>query len=398
VDEFIFTVTNTGDLGADTFDMDVTTSPMGMGWSVTLHDAASGVPLTDTDSDGKVDTGPIAIAASRRVLARVSAPVGLAVGARNTTYVDVTSSRNTAKTKMVTIDSTVPAPFAQTVRDQTTTKLSSDLNWPTKQMEVEVFDEGWNGNQPAIVETLNNRFVHVWTDYQWSDDTPDGWVLRYAVTDKYGAIIKAATNLTNPPADSNYSSDISEPALAVAGDGRIGVIWTKRLYYSPDGTYNMNVYFAILNTSGGIVQAPVNLTNITAYGSYSNSNQINFYYPGISASSARFFLTWEIYSQATGKEDVHYAVRQSTGAEVVAPTALTASVAGSSYYREPKQIQLTDNRFMVIYYHQYFNGQYYYQDELFKVLNSSGAVLTQETDWGSGSQRMAFRCPAAISF
>ncbi len=374
VDDFTFTLTNNGDLGADTYDMTVTTAPMGGGWIVELFDAATEVPLSDTDADGTIDSGSLSQGESKGIRVRVSAPAGLTLGAAIETYIDVTSSLDPAKTKTVTIESTVPAPFAQTYRDGNGSILRTDLNWPAKQVTADIYEQAWNVYQPSIIETLDHSFVHVWTDYDWGQYA-NGWVLRYAVMDRYGQVIKAPETLSSIFDGEGYYTENSEPTLAVTQDGKIGVVWNRRLSYS-DGADNYNTWFAILNPTGTIAYGPVNLSNNDAWGSYQYGNRVEMYEPDISASTDnRFFITWGKYVQSADTQDIYYAILQSSGTAVVPVTAMTASVSGSSFYYPGAQIALSGNRFFMPYIYYYRSGQYLYIDQLYRVFDSSGGTL-----------------------
>ena len=377
VDDFNFTITNTGDLGADTYDMTVTTAPMGGGWIVELFDAATEVPLSDTDADGTIDSGSLSQGESKGIRVRVSAPAGLTLGAAIETYIDVTSSLDPAKTKTVTIESTVPAPFAQTYRDGNGSILRTDLNWPAKQVTADIYEQAWNVYQPSIIETLDHSFVHVWTDYDWGQYA-NGWVLRYAVMDRYGQVIKAPETLSSIFDGEGYYTENSEPTLAVTQDGKIGVVWTRRLSYS-DGADNYNIWFAIIDPSGTIAYGPVNLTNNDAWGSYSWGNRVQLVTPDISASEDnRFFITWRKSDQSVSTQDIHYSICQSSGAMVVQPTAMTTSDWTQRYY-PGAQIALSGNRFFVSYQYLYISGQYLYIDQLYRVFDSSGGTLVSPT-------------------
>lgn len=382
VDEFTFTLTNNGDLGADTYDMSATTAPLGGGWTVALFDAATEVPLSDTDGDGTIDSGSLAQGMSREILVRVSAPAGLTSGAAIKTYVDISSSLNPAKTKTVTIDSTVPAAFAQTHKKGDINTLRTDINWPVVQVEADIDTESWNIYEPAILETPDHNFVHVWNQFYWGVNTY-GWELRYTMMDRFGQVIKAPATLSPILDVAGYRTDDGYPTLAVTQDGKIGAVWTRQIYSVSDGQYNYNIWFAVLNPSGTIAYGPVNLTNSNAWGSYQNGNRVQLYDPDISASSDnRFFITWEKYSQATDLEDIYYTIRQSTGTAVVPVTAMTASVPGSSYYYPNAQIALSENRFYMTYDHVYLDGQYYYAESLYRVFNSSGNTLVDPKNLG----------------
>lgn len=376
VDEFRFTLTNSGDIGADTYDMVVTTAPLGGGWSVELFDAGTDLPLSDTDADGTIDSDLLAQGESKEILVRVSAPAGLTLGSAIKTYVDVSSSLNPAKTKTVTIDSTVPAAFAQTYRVEDGGMLWTDLNWPVKQVEANVVSDSWNVREPAIIETPEHNFVQVWTDYDWNGANSDGWVLRYAVTNRFGLTIKEPTLLSPFYDVAGYDTGQRGTSLAVAPDGKVGVVWYTSLR-DPAGLENYNIWFAILNPSGSLAYGPVNLTNNDAWGSWEAGNNVQLFDPDISASADnRFFISWEKYNVSAFTEDIFYTIRQSSGAVVVPVTAMTESVSGTTFYIPTAQIALSGNRFFVTYAYYHPSGQNYVQELLFRVFDSSGGTLT----------------------
>lgn len=380
VDDFTFTLSNIGDLGADTYDLQVTTAPLGMGWNVELFNAATLLPLGDTDADGTIDSGLLAQGASMEILVRVSAPAGLSLGAQNKTYVDVTSSLNTGKMKTITIESTVPAAFAQTYKKYEDDALKTDLNWSSTQLEVDVDAEAWNAYEPAIVETPEHNFVQVWSEYGCGVNTC-GYALRYAVIDRFGSVVKSPESLSPIYDVANFYTFQGETALAAAPDGKVGVVWLKEII-NPAYLYNFNIWFAVLNTNGSLAYGPVNLTNDNTWGSYSVGNMVEFFNQDISASADnRFMVTWGKGVQATGSQDIYYTILQSSGSQLVPITKMTAS-SSTSYYYPNVQVALSGNRFFVAYDHYWQSGQYYNSEPLYRVFDSSGGTLTPETNLG----------------
>jgi len=377
VDEFFFTLYNIGNLGADVYDFDVFTS-----WTTTLHEAESGNPLTDTDSDGKIDSGSIPQGGQKEILVRVTAPNGLSVGAHNNTSIDVTSSINTTKTKTATLESTVPAAFAQTFGYFTESEgrnINSDLIWPGVQMDVLVGQHAWNSYEPAIAETPDNHFIHVWRDYEWSEDYSEGWILKYSITDKLGRITKAVTNLTTINPSPNMDTADYSYSLAVSSDGKIGITWTRSLYDDANGLQNYNIWFAILDTAGRITFGPVNLTNNNEWGSYENENMVEVYDSNIAAADDnRFMITWTKWSQVDGLENIYYTIRQSNGTVVIPNTNMTSS-SGNTDYGYVVLTSLTNNRFFISYVRWVYSDPYYYSYNLFKVLDSNGTTLKPES-------------------
>ncbi len=384
VDEFIFTVSNTGDLGADTYDMEVTLAPGGTLWTAALFDAETGGPLTDTDGDTKIDTGAIPQGASFDVLVKVTAPAGLTAGAGIKTLIDVTSSLNVSKNKTVTLESTVPAAFAQTYRDNSESNLDTDLNWPSTQLNVESAQDHWNIYEPAIVETPEQTFVHVWSEWVWEEDNNrSGYVLNYAVVDRLGQVIQPATALTSLYGSSDFYTEDRNYSLAVTPDGKIGVLWSRYLDNYATDLWNQNVWFAVLNPSGGLAYGPVNLTNNNQWGYDPQGGYISYYETKVEASADnRFMLAWQIdyYHQPTGTEDsdIYYMIRNSSGSAVTGLINMTEDVEDADWYSDLSLTALTGNKFYVDYHRVICGDQRCYGYSKYRVINSSGSLVVGE--------------------
>ncbi len=76
--DYLMTVKNKGTSGADTFELDFTSAPLG--WAVTFYDETGTVPLTDTNAIPTPDTGPINTGDSMNFIARVTVPGGALPG------------------------------------------------------------------------------------------------------------------------------------------------------------------------------------------------------------------------------------------------------------------------------------------------------------------------------
>jgi len=385
VDEFIFSVSNTGDLGADTYDMEITLAPGGTLWTAALFDAATGDPLTDTDDDTKIDTGALAQGETFDVLVKVTAPAGQTVGAGIKTLIDVTSSLNLSKNKTVTLESTVPAPFAQTYRDYSMFNLDTDLNWPSTQLNVETAQDHWNIYNPAIVETPEHTFVHVWGDYDWGDNGQDGWILKTSVVDQLGQVVQPATALTSLYGGLDSYTNDSNFTLAVTPDGKIGVVWRRYLYDYTTDLWNQNVWFAVLTPSGGLAYGPVNLTNNNQWGYDSLGGYISYSQTKVEASADnRFMLAWEIryYHEPTDTEDsdIYYMIRNSSGSAVTGLINMTADVENADWYGGLSLTALTGNKFYVFYQRVICGDPYCYGYYKYRVVNSSGNLVAGESE------------------
>ena len=381
VDEFVFSISNTGNIGTDTYDLELTLAPGGTLWTAALFNAATGQPLTDTDGDTKIDTGPLAQGETFDVLVKVTAPEGLTTGAGIKTIVDVTSSLNLSKRKTVTLESTVPAAFAQTYSDYSMSNLDTDLNWSGAQLNVDSAQDHWNIDDPAIVETPNHNFVHVWNEYVQGDNNRYGYVLNTAVIDQLGQEIQPATALTSLYGSSDFYTRDSELTIAVTPDGKIGILWTRYLRDQSNNLWNYNVWFAVLNPTGGLAYGPVNLTNNNQWGYDPQGGYIIYDQTKIEASADnRFMLAWEIlyYHQPSGAtdSDIHYMIRNSNGSPVTGLINMTADVENASWYSNLSLTALTGNKFYVYYYRHVS----YYGYSKYRLIDSDGSLIAGENN------------------
>lgn len=380
-DTFNFKVTNTGELGNDTYDL--TTASL---WPVTFYGPDGSTPLTDTDGDTYVDTGSVPQGQARQVYARVAAPAGLALGDENTAFITVSSSLNPYKAKQVQVESTVPAPFTQVYVDQNDNgTMRLDQNWPGAQFTRPASEAYESGNEPAVVETPNQTFVYAWYKYV-NTPTGYGYTLSYALLDRFGQVLRPAASLTQPDPSARYSYDGS-PVLAAAPDGRVGMAWYRyaEKYENNQWLENYNIWFAVLNPDGSVAYGPANLTNNTAWLPYGN-DLIQVSRPAIAASADnRFMLAWYQYYRPGGLSlyEVYTTIRTSSGAQVAPVTKLADGVPGSRRYYYPSVTALSGSRFLLAYtfYDNSVSPRVYYQIR-YRAYDSAGGLLKPETASG----------------
>lgn len=376
--EFLFTVTNTGEMGSDTYDF--TLFP---GWSPTLHKASNNEPLVDTDMDGIIDTGPLTQGDSLELKLRVVTPDGLTAGASNTVTVTATSSLDYNKSKTARFDLSVPAPFAQIYSGVNNHKVNLDLVWPEIQSSIALTPEWSNSSEPVVAETNDHNFVNVWSNWI-SQGVSQGWVLQYSIVDKYGNVTIPVTNLTNlDNSTDEYRSDES-PSVAVAPDGKIGVTWYRNKYNFSSGLSNYNIWYAILNPSGTIAHGPINLTNNTTWGNWETVGFKQFYNPSIVVTEDNHFLiSWQKQQRASSStwlSEIIYAVLQSSGASILPPTKIESGVAGSLEFYNPSVTSLSGSRFFVTYSKYQIFDSYWTGGSFFRVYNSAGGLIKSETE------------------
>ncbi|NCP88489.1 hypothetical protein GW829_14100, partial [bacterium] len=318
---FQMDVRNTGDLGADTYDLATASA-----WPVTLYAADGVTPLTDTDSDSAIDTGSLAQGSTVTITAKVATPGGAVVGNANSAIITARSSVNTSKSKTATLQSAVPAPFAQVYDDYADGAMSLNLIQPSAQVMKKATADGYYGSSMAVALAPNGNFVYLWTKYHWTGSMSVREI-EYTLLDHYGNTVRAVSKLTDNSGAGVNTYDYS-PSVAVAPNGTIGVAWYRRLYNS-SGQSNYNIYFAALDASGNLTSGPTNLTNNAIWGTWDDPNIPRFYSPTIAASDDnRFILSWEkSISNPSYTGNIWYAVRDTNGASVFAPAALTSDNA-----------------------------------------------------------------------
>jgi len=132
----------------------------------------------------------------------------------------------------------------------------------------------------------------------------------YAVRSPTGTEVLFPTALTT-----NTTSTVQEqcPSAASFGDGRFAVAWQ---HY--DSGVN-DIYYAVLDSAGGLIAGPVNLTHNTDYDDYRpRANRL---------TDGNVLLTWEGY-HAVGYQ-IYYAVLDSAGNVAHPATRLTDSPDGA---------------------------------------------------------------------
>jgi hypothetical protein len=377
-ESFQVPIRNTGELGADTYDLSVSSS-----WLVSLYAADGTTPLTDTDGDGAVDTGPVAQGGTFTVTVKVQTPAVVNVGDDNSAVITIRSSLDTGKSKTVALQTAVPAPFAQVYRDDADGAMSLYLVQPGGQAVKKATPDWYYGYNTAVAEAPNGNFIYAWNGERCLDSNCNVYVteIEYALLDRYGNVVRPVSKLTDHTGATMDTYDYS-PAVAVAPNGRIGVLWTQELWNSSTNQSNFNIYFAILDASGNRVYGPVNLTNNNVWGDpWSDLNVPWLYSPRIAATGDNHFvLAWQREHQESGGwvEDIYYTVRDANGGIIKDVTRFTYDTPGWDEGHNGINLSpLTNNRAIMTWFRSGANGGVY-----FAVFDSSGNIVKGMTNLG----------------
>jgi len=385
-------IRNTGELGADTYDLTTTST-----WPVSLYAADGTTLLTDTDSDGMVDTGAVAQGGTVTITVKVQTPPTAQVGDNNVAAVTVRSSLDIAKSRTSTLQTAVPAPFTQIYRDGADNAMSLYMTQPTAQATRKATGNSYYGYNMAVAETPSGNLVSLWIRSRCLDSSCNIYVyeIEYTLLNRYGETVRAVSKLTDHSGATVRTYDY--PAVAVAPDGRIGVLWYRYLYNSSNSQLNYNIYLAVLDASGNLIYGPANLTNNTIWGKSSDLNVPRFYSPRITATGDNHFvLSWRRSNQESAGwvDDIYYAVRDSNGGEVRAITKFTADTPGwDEAYYYPNLAVLSGNRALLTWRRSSDADIYY------AVLDSSGNTVkaatnlvgdgTIQDDWGPDAVQLS---------
>ena len=317
---FQITLTNTGEMGPDTYDLDVAST-----WPLAIFQT-NGSPWTDTNGNGKPDTGPLAQGSNLTLIAKIQTPFVVNIGDANTASMTVTSAGNPEKTKIFVLETAISAPFTQVYTDESDGAMRIDMNQPSALIRSKVSANNYYGIDHSVVEAPNGNLVYAWSKERCINQCKTYLEeIEYTIVSHAGQSLKGITKLADN-SGSSYSVYDYLTAIAITPDGKIGITWIRELYDRTGGKLNDNIYFAILDSSGNLINGPSNLTNITSWIG-SGSGYIDIYDPQIGQTSDNHFVVgWdkEDYNGNTHLYNEWFAVVTSSGSILQAPKALTS--------------------------------------------------------------------------
>ena len=221
LESFQLQIINNGELGTDTYDLN-----MSSGWSLSLYAADSVTPLVDTDSDGVIDTGPITQGGARTIIVKVPTPNSAIAGDENKALITASSSINPSVSKVVSLRSIIPAPFAQIYLGEPDNVMNIDLVRPDIHTTIQAGIFDLPAYDPAITVTPNGNFLYVWTNQR---STGPYWAAEIFLTilDSQGRIIRTARKLTDLTGTAMHVFDY-RTSIATAPNGLTGILWVRR--------------------------------------------------------------------------------------------------------------------------------------------------------------------------
>lgn len=164
---YTLTVENLGNV-TDTFNItDASTGALTWTWyfapagssSGVVSQAFAGTPLTDTDGDGIIDTGPIAAFGTVSIIGEATVPANAVDGGQDVTTVTASSITDTSVTDSVELTTTVKAPVLAVVKSVTPTGAQA----PGTVLTYTVVTT--NSGAGAATDVVMNDPIPQWTDY-----------------------------------------------------------------------------------------------------------------------------------------------------------------------------------------------------------------------------------------
>jgi uncharacterized repeat protein (TIGR01451 family) len=223
-------VTNTGN-GADAFNMTIVSNTFPAGTTFTFYNATNSAPLTDTNSDGIPDTGPLAANASTRVWVRVQLPpnatgtganfqvvkratsVGNSTVGDNTT--DVLGSINRRTIDLTNNTAGGPGTGFQATGEAAAVTTNATNPGTSTNFQLVVANAGPGADNFDLLATSNNTGINTSSP---TITLPAGW----SVTFRLGTCVAPGATVTNTgtvAAGGNVTvcATVSVPANAAAG-------------------------------------------------------------------------------------------------------------------------------------------------------------------------------------
>lgn len=368
---FSVSVTNTGELGADTLDINASSA-----WPLSVYQGDGTTLISDTDGDGVADTGVLAPGATTSLLVVVDAPGEAGIGDSNWAFVQATSSLDPTVSTTATLQAAVPASFVQAYGDN-----GSHLYLAQPVGQAIRDTESWGS--PAVAEAPNGNLVSV-SSYYMCRGFGCFSSLEYTILNCYGETILPTRSLTSHTRGATDTSEVN-PVVAVASNGNIGIAWVRTIEEDGDpNRANTNVYLAVLDGAGSTVLAPTKVTDNNTWGNYAiDTDVLSYSSPRIvGTDDNRFVLAWSQRYQAPPSatcasncyvSDIRVSVHASDGSLASLPTDLTNDEpGGSGRANYPALASLTGGRVLLAFERD--------SNIVFAVLASDGALLRASTN------------------
>lgn len=362
---FTITVTNTGDLGADTYSLSANST-----WPVTYFASDGVTSLQDTNGDGKPEIGPVGMGDAVTFQVKFATPADATAGAFDYASLTINSKVDFIASGNVLLISTVPASFIEVYSDYSQPAPRLLLANPAGQFSQPFYSSPYFGRDPVVAEVPGKGLVSLWTLARCLDENCDYYAtdIFFTARDYFGNVTVPPRRVTNNTQSTIMVADY-DLRLAVTPDGHVGVM-SYHYTYDPSQAYSdtFNISFIILDTDGKTTFGPAAVTSYTSKDPYFAIE------PALAATGdSHFVLAWNQLTYKNGwYADVDLAILGSNGT-LIKPTAkfipddTNNHVTLWDYY--PNLATLTNQRVLLTYKLEKDDGLYG------TVLDSQGGTV-----------------------
>ena len=312
--EYPVRISNIGTVD-DVYNLTYSTEGAG-DWEIRFLDE-NGEELLDTNADTFIDTGIVPASTTKQILMQISAPYGTAAGSYSLVNAIAESVADPAKEFVFKVQAAVPVAFVQAYNEDSTGNVlftTSDVQEAEEAAEESVF------SLPSLARISDYKYLLAWDR---SIDTYSN--VEYAILSSLTHTKVAEFVL--------FDNDIApldrldhSPAIAVAPDGSIGLVFVREEY---DGVrWTSAIHLALLNQDGSVRGDDVLTSDVTGLSFYDS--------PNITATrDNHFVLAWVKDTSSGDIRDIELAVVDTTGMTVKEPDRITSSQADDFRFYEP---------------------------------------------------------------
>jgi hypothetical protein len=217
--------------------------PVGYPWGLTFYNPTRTTVITSIPDLTRGDTTQLCM--------RVTAGGDQMPGYFARFKITLTSQGNPSRYSTIYLQTTIGAPFAQLYQDNAT-GLNLDLNRVSERTTQNVSTPG-NGSYMAMNLINTGNYIISWVE---------GSYINYRMYRQYQGTLSDIHQI-NASQENNLNPDLS-PAVAGSRNGYVGILYLMNQFETdgPDVLLNSNVYYALIDNNGNIVDGyPLNLTN-----------------------------------------------------------------------------------------------------------------------------------------
>lgn len=340
---YTFQIRNTGDLGADTFKV----SPAKMGsyyWDIGLYAADGVTPITQV--------GPLEVNESATAVVKVQVPNDAPVGAQDQAALFVTSGLNSSVSTEIPIHTAVVSDFAVAYHTYDNHAATLDLVRNSTHSLVNVTGDDYYATYPGVVRHSDGNYLYAWDKTRCMNARCRlvAQELEFAMlpadASTVSTIRKVAPLGTRKKSTYQYSY-----GMATGDDtNATAVVWIQE-EDDTNGTWNQNVWFTVLDSSGNTFIVPRQLTKNKLWGN-STTDGVPFYSHArvTFTQDHRWVVVWEREIRKNGKwvSDIYYEILSINGVVMRSPKKFTAGSASEGYY-SPDVLTLKDGRILLAF-------------------------------------------------